>query len=344
MSEVLRSDPLPASVRDEREVMAKTAGVLWLLACTVTLAGQLFPSAPHEHLGVLLLLFVPIGLHAIACLTGVGWTRASLTQHAIGSVVLFPLIGVAIWATGGADSYIRPMILLAAMFTGYFFPPPWRWVLVAELILVVSSPLLYEPDFASVHHFAPSLLAFAAACVAMTVAVARLKRRLVDAERFQQVRALRDPLTGVRNRRAFDEQLAAAVERGDPFALLFADLDDFKSINDQYGHQEGDRVLCDVAARCDAVVRAGDCLARIGGDEFVVLAFDAGLAGERRIATELEKAIASVTYGDGATLSATVTAARHPDDGASPDALMAAVDGRLHERKRARRSVSLIAG
>ena len=90
-----------------------------------------------------------------------------------------------------------------------------------------------------------------------------------------QHRALRDPLTGLANRALFDELLAAAWERcarnGTTGALLLADLDHFKPINDTYGHPVGDQALQAFAQRLTQTVRAADVAARTGGDEFAVL-------------------------------------------------------------------------
>jgi diguanylate cyclase (GGDEF)-like protein/PAS domain S-box-containing protein len=81
-----------------------------------------------------------------------------------------------------------------------------------------------------------------------------------------------DHLTGVASRREFELQLERIVPRGDlPVALLFVDLDDFKSVNDTLGHHHGDRVLVEVAARLQRAVGPDDTVARLGGDEFAIL-------------------------------------------------------------------------
>jgi diguanylate cyclase (GGDEF)-like protein/PAS domain S-box-containing protein len=96
-------------------------------------------------------------------------------------------------------------------------------------------------------------------------------------ERFREM-ALRDPLTGLSNRLVFADRLQHALEvgarRGSGLALLFIDLDSFKPVNDTYGHAIGDRVLAAVAARMNEQIRAGDTLARYGGDEFAVILED----------------------------------------------------------------------
>jgi diguanylate cyclase (GGDEF)-like protein/PAS domain S-box-containing protein len=93
-----------------------------------------------------------------------------------------------------------------------------------------------------------------------------------------RLRAFHDALTGLANRALFTDRLEHALERTrrspNPLAVLFLDLDDFKTINDSLGHGEGDNVLTSVAERLRHAVRAGDTLARLGGDEFAVLIED----------------------------------------------------------------------
>ncbi|HEV7524896.1 MAG TPA: EAL domain-containing protein [Acidimicrobiia bacterium] len=88
-------------------------------------------------------------------------------------------------------------------------------------------------------------------------------------------RSLRDPLTGIPNRLALMERLEVAVSRAarsrDVVAVLFCDLDDFKLVNDNYGHEFADRVLVEIARRLDHLQRKSDTVARIGGDEFVIV-------------------------------------------------------------------------
>jgi len=94
---------------------------------------------------------------------------------------------------------------------------------------------------------------------------------------WAELRALADtdPLTGLLNRRALAEQVAAVPDReercGELLAVLYCDLDGLKAINDRYGHHVGDTVLQAVASRMSGAVRAGDLVARVGGDEFVLI-------------------------------------------------------------------------
>lgn len=96
-------------------------------------------------------------------------------------------------------------------------------------------------------------------------------RQLEGAKTAAEEEAMTDTLTGLRNRRAMDRVLARMAGAGLPFALMRLDLDFFKAVNDTYGHAAGDRVLCAVADILTQETRAGDILARIGGDEFTLL-------------------------------------------------------------------------
>jgi diguanylate cyclase (GGDEF)-like protein/PAS domain S-box-containing protein len=95
------------------------------------------------------------------------------------------------------------------------------------------------------------------------------------AERMLHDLAFHDPLTGLANRVAFDERLDAAIasaqRHGDCLGVIYLDIDDFKSINDNYGHSAGDSVLIAIARRLEGAVRSEDVVARLGGDEFVVI-------------------------------------------------------------------------
>ncbi len=109
-----------------------------------------------------------------------------------------------------------------------------------------------------------------------------------------------DGLTGVNNRKALDENLRNLVDRNTvtraPFSLLMMDLDDFKLLNDTYGHTVGDRMLLAFAEKCRAAVRSDDFLARYGGEEFTLILPGASLRNATKKAKQLCKAIAAARY------------------------------------------------
>ncbi len=133
--------------------------------------------------------------------------------------------------------------------------------------------------------------------------------RLAGAKAVAQAEALTDTLTGLDNRRALDQALARKIARGTPFTLMHVDLDFFKSVNDTLGHAAGDLVLESVARVLNDLTRAEDVVARVGGDEFVIVfnkVTDANRLGALagRLIARLEE---PVPYGDSeARISASI--------------------------------------
>ena len=180
--------------------------------------------------------------------------------------------------SGGVDSYLGPMLVLPTLYVAYFFPPRLAWPLAVIEIATYFTPFLYS-DSADRHLLVGRTVMYAAAYAGLVATIQYLKSHLVAAEQRQRRMAHEDPLTGLPNRRAFDSRLRCGRRRGSSVLAAAVDVDRFKSINDTYGHTVGDEVLCAIAARTRAAVRASDTLARIGGDELALVA--PGAAGRR---------------------------------------------------------------
>ncbi len=153
--------------------------------------------------------------------------------------------------------------------------------------------------------------------------------------------AYRDSLTGLFNHRYFYEQLSHEVERsvryGQPLTLLLMDMDNFKEINDTYGHLVGDKCLGLVGQMIVRHIRASDIGARYGGDEFVVIlphtgADEARLTAEKLAATVAATAVMSAGE-EAVKLGISVGIATCPADARSPGELLQAADARLYEVK-----------
>jgi diguanylate cyclase len=115
-----------------------------------------------------------------------------------------------------------------------------------------------------------------------------------------RVESTQDGLTGAYNRKAFDHYLREMVERNTikkkSMALLFVDIDDFKKINDSYGHQTGDSVLVAMTRKCAELIRSNDFLARYGGEEFVIVLPGASLRNATKRAKKICKTIGTTRY------------------------------------------------
>lgn len=166
------------------------------------------------------------------------------------------------------------------------------------------------------------------------------------AHRTLQAMARVDGLTGLANRRHFDEALQQELSRsrrgGGRFAVCMIDLDRFKQVNDQHGHEAGDALLIEVAERLRRTVRAGDLAARLGGDEFVVLVRDFGedppyAATRGRLRSGLDGPIQ--VSGRALCIAASLGLASWPRDATDLMGLLSRADQDMYADKQARRGL-----
>ncbi len=219
---------------------------------------------------------------------GPGYVIGGATDALI--VVAYPLLAVAA---------VHPSMTTLAGATPEITPErgSLRIILLGVALLLPPAMLALEP---------PGLgrwVAVGAAALVNVLVVWRLARLFVERERAAaalSAQLARDPLTGLASRRAFVDALERTTARcrreGTGLAVLFCDLDAFKLVNDRHGHAVGDTVLVEVARRLEASTREGDVVARMAGDEFVVLlpGADAEVAGdvEARIRVALARPVA----------------------------------------------------
>lgn len=162
---------------------------------------------------------------------------------------------------------------------------------------------------------------------------------LKESQRRIEHLATHDVLTGLANRALFDDRiefaLARAARQPEAFALLFLDLDNFKTVNDRLGHDRGDRLLKEVARRIEGCVRAGDTAARLGGDEFTLLIAGAdrevAAATARRILAALAAPL--VPGQDEITITASIGISLYPADGSDRYTLMKRADAAMYQAK-----------
>ena len=171
----------------------------------------------------------------------------------------------------------------------------------------------------------------------MTFDITELQETQAQLELLARV----DTLTGLANRRQFDERMAQAMSRTrrtlQPMAVLYLDIDHFKAINDSLGHAVGDAVLCEFARRLEACVRVTDTVARLAGDEFVILLEGiAGGAEAGHIAAKVVACIRAPFEVADAPLTVTASVGVAPYEGAVQTAaeVLALADRALYRAKK----------
>jgi diguanylate cyclase (GGDEF)-like protein len=224
----------------------------------------------------------------------------------------------------------RPVIAIgqlalasAPLSIGLFLSPePLRWVLgFVNLVFMLGMVDI-------------TLQTYSAVLKAMT-ATHEQKRLTARFERLARF----DTMTGLENRGAFQERLQAELasldEQGGSLAVLWIDLDKFKEINDSLGHPTGDRVLCTVARQIGGIVEGRGCVARFGGDEFVLLAKGSRPGFVEELAREVMRALSVPMNVDGVSIQVTgsIGAAVAPDHGTEADGLLQHADMALYHAK-----------
>ena len=215
------------------------------------------------------------------------------------------------------------------------------------VIYVLSAVVLFSAAFvagalvsSSAGIAAIILAAFAVAGFTGSMEIAA-KNRLVDETHRAEENAHLDPLTGLQNRvvlfERLDQALASAKRRRHDVSVLYIDLDNFKTVNDTYGHRAGDEVLVQVGCRLKRAVRTDEIAARVGGDEFVVLLpHVTGFSEPEDAATRMARILEAPFVFEGRELpvGASIGIARSPFDGFDRERLIAAADSQMYANKR----------
>ncbi|WP_299959794.1 GGDEF domain-containing protein [uncultured Modestobacter sp.] len=285
------------------------------LLCAV---GALHPMSPRTPVGLLWAL-AAVGVSAAAGLLLAGARVTVVVQHlalALFSTLLAVLAGCSATAVGVVG--LGPVLVVVGLYAAHFLSLRTARAHAGWLVAAATAGAwLAEPS-----GFAMAWLVAVVSTLLLTEAHGRLNGRL-------RTDAATDPLTGLANRRAWQEEaercLARAQRVGEPLTVALLDLDDFKLVNDRDGHSAGDRLLRRVAAHWQARLRTSDLLGRYGGDEFVLCLPDTDAAGARDLLDRLDGAPISWSVG---------TATARPGD--SLPLLLQRADAELYALKRRR--------
>jgi diguanylate cyclase (GGDEF)-like protein len=259
------------------------------------------------------------------------------THHYQGRIFVMSLAHIALFATGAVLAWRLKPVGLGSRFLCAFFilgvaVAVWRITTLSGA--VIESDDLFDRNLvqqAYLGMFSLGVLGLSIGFILLTNE--RLRAELV-------VMATRDPMTGALNRRAFFDQAAVEWSRcmrsSRPLAIITSDIDFFKKVNDKYGHHVGDLVIKDFTNRAAQMLRLPDILARFGGEEFVMLLPDTGVAEARNVAERIRREIE--THRDKALPAYTVSlglavAQGKAGEAADIEALIAEADAALYRAK-----------
>jgi diguanylate cyclase (GGDEF)-like protein len=254
------------------------------------------------------------------------------------------LIEWTVWAGGDATSPYAMLFFWVAIYAFYFLPQ-WRAAVQLGLVVLAYAATIAvsrDPSSQAVMHWAVAngALIVAGALIGVQRAhTRRLVTRLADDAR-------RDTLTGLVNRRGFEELFDTELERarrtGGQLALIVADLDRFKWLNDQFGHPAGDAALQRVAEILGTAKRRIDTAARIGGEEFAVIVPSSDHHAAYILAERMRREVRQTFASEPSALTVSLGVAAFGVHGASAEALVAHADQALYAAKRLGRDRTVV--
>jgi diguanylate cyclase (GGDEF)-like protein len=326
-----------------RAPLAPTAALLSGAAALICLTGVLVPGDAQLDDGVLLAT-AAVGALLCAYLLIADERVPEWTYHPIGVTGTLIATGAA-YGWGSGSAYGPMLYVWVTMFAFYVFTRRVALVHLAlmaagyALVLVLEDPA--ENPFDGWIATVGTLLGTGLFVSVVRDRLARLIRRLTDAAHL-------DPLTDLLNSRGFqavfDTELERARRANQQLSLIVGDLDRFKRVNDAHGHGAGDAVLRHVADAIRGAKRGFDSAARVGGDEFAVLAPNSDEHGAYMLAERIRAAVheALVARGEDASLAISLGISTFPLHGQSADVLLRTADQALYAAKRLGRNRSVI--
>jgi diguanylate cyclase (GGDEF)-like protein/putative nucleotidyltransferase with HDIG domain len=324
-----------------RAAMASTGVLFGAAGAVLSVLSALVSDSPTLDQG---LLFAVAGASALGGLfLLVIYDRMPLWGFHIAAAVATVIASFAIYAWGESSTFGPLPYLWVALFVFYFFP--YRaalghlvWIALAYAVVLAEQ----DADHTQVDGWIATIVTLLVAGSFIAVVRTRLANMiasLADA-------AHRDPVTELLNRRGFEDIFDMELERArrsdTPLSLVVGDLDRFKRINDELGHAAGDEALKRIARAIRAVKRRFDSAARVGGEEFALLAPDCDEHGAFMLAERIRGDVEERFSGQTPNLTISFGIATFPLHGQSSEALLRAADQALYAAKRLGRNRSVI--
>jgi diguanylate cyclase (GGDEF)-like protein len=322
--------------------MARTAALVSLAVALNCLVGVLVPGEAQRDDDVLLATAVAAALLGAALL--VAYNRLPFWSFHAVALLGTALATAAAYGWGSESAYGPLPYVWVTLFAFYFFSRPAALLHVALMAAGYALALVEEsPSEDPLDGWIATVVTLLVTGYLIALARDRLTRLIASLSDA----AHRDPLTDLLNRRGFQEAFDLELERArradQPLSLIVGDLDRFKRVNDSHGHAAGDAVLRRVADAIRGAKRGFDRAARVGGEEFAVLAPDADEHGAYMLAERIRAAVhQAFADEDDESLTISFGISTYPLHGQSADSLLRTADQALYAAKRLGRNRSVI--
>ena len=331
----------PAEGRAERGVMARSLMYLFAVGGAITATSLFFSPDDAEEFRIAITAAAAFGL-AVALF--VVYDRLPLWGFQAFLVAGTVLIEWAIYSSSQTTSPYAMFYFWIAIYAFYFLSRPRALLQMGFIALAYSATLVVRDDLAStpVINWAvvTSTLVVSGALIGVQRNhVDRLIARLSDAART-------DSLTSLLNRRGFEELFETELERarrsGRPLSVIVGDLDAFKAVNDRFGHAAGDRALERLSEILQTVKRRIDTAARIGGEEFAVIAPDTDHHAAYILAERMRREVRDTFRSEPFPLTISLGIATFPRHGGTAEALIGGADEALYAAKKLGRDRTVV--
>ncbi|HKP90341.1 MAG TPA: diguanylate cyclase [Thermoleophilaceae bacterium] len=329
-----------ADDRGDRAVMARSMMYLFVAGGAVTLMSLLLPSA-HDAERITITGASAFGMAALLLLA---YDRIPIWGFQVFLAAGTVLVEWAIYASGETTSPYAMFYFWIAIYAFYFLSRFRASLQMVFIAAAYSAALVQQGDIQTtpvIHWlFVTSTLVVAGAFIGVQRGhVDRLIDRLSSAART-------DSLTGLVNRRGFEELFDTELERARrgerPLSVIVADLDGFKAINDRYGHAAGDRALEKLSQILQAVKRRVDTAARVGGEEFAVIAPDSDHHAAYILAERIRREVRETFAVEQFPMTISLGVATFPRHGATAEALIGGADEALYAAKKLGRDRTVV--
>jgi diguanylate cyclase (GGDEF)-like protein len=304
---------------------------LFAAGATLGLTALLFPHG--DSVDVAGVAAVCIAAYPVAALLMVlrplpWWALNALL--ALGTALITMVVGFSDVLSGGFAFYY----LWVAVFAAYFFDRRGAAAHIGLVAVAYAALIAFQ---GSSDEWGLGWLLAIGALTVVAVMVRSLKERLDLLVTELSRAASTDDLSGLLNRRGFNQRLGVELRRatrsGRGLALVVGDLDRFKEVNDRFGHPAGDEALRRVSAMLHECARESDTVARLGGEEFALVLPYTGRAGAQAMAERIRRMVRDDFSAEGMALTISFGIAVYPDDGDTQDLLMRSADAALYAAK-----------